>query len=55
MSTHLRFTAADLESFPDDGNRYEVIDGELYASTAPHYRHQFVLHNVNGAFYALDR
>jgi len=28
-------TVADLEATPDDGNRYEVIDGELYVSAAP--------------------
>jgi hypothetical protein len=25
---------------PDDGNRYEVIDGVLYMSTAPSFFHQ---------------
>lgn len=28
------------EQLPDDGNRYEVIDGVLYMSTAPGYLHQ---------------
>jgi len=28
------------ERLPDDGNRYEVIDGVLYMSTAPSYWHQ---------------
>lgn len=28
------------ELLPDDGNRYEVIDGVLYRSTAPGYSHQ---------------
>ena len=28
------------QTLPDDGNRYEVIDGVLYMSTAPGYRHQ---------------
>lgn len=28
------------ERLPDDGNRYEVIDGVLYMSTAPGFRHQ---------------
>lgn len=39
----LRFTSADLESFPDgDGKRYEVIDGELYVSKQPSWYHQMV-------------
>jgi Uma2 family endonuclease len=42
VSTELRFTTHDLELLPlDDGKRYEIIDGELYVSTAPHWRHQF--------------
>jgi len=28
------------ERLPDDGNRYEVIDGVLYMSTAPSFSHQ---------------
>ena len=39
MSTTTRWTSADLESLPDDGTRYEIIDGELYMSTAPHFYH----------------
>lgn len=35
-----RWTAADLADLPDDGNRYEVIDGELYVTPAPSLRHQ---------------
>ncbi len=42
MTTTPRFTSADLESFPDDGKRYEIIDGELYVSKQPHLYHQFV-------------
>lgn len=37
----LRWTSADLEVLPDDGKRYEIIDGELYVSTQPHWQHQF--------------
>jgi Uma2 family endonuclease len=40
MSNDLRWTSADLEVFPDNGNRYEIIDGELYMSRQPHYHHQ---------------
>ncbi len=42
MSTALRWTTADLETLPDDGKRYEIVDGELYVTTQPHFNHQFV-------------
>jgi len=44
--TDLRLTNADLEAMPDDGNRYEVIDGELYVSSAPSFIHQKILINI---------
>jgi Uma2 family endonuclease len=34
------WTTADLELFPDNGNRYEIIDGELFVTRAPHWKHQ---------------
>jgi Uma2 family endonuclease len=40
MSTTVRFTSADLASLPDDGKRYEIIDGELIMSRQPHANHQ---------------
>ena len=46
MTTAYRFTVDDLASFPDDGHRYEVIDGELHVSRAPHGRHQAVLEQL---------
>jgi hypothetical protein len=33
----------DFWSLPDDGNRYEIIDGKLYVTPAPATRHQLVL------------
>jgi Uma2 family endonuclease len=36
----LLWTSADLELMPDNGNRYEIIDGELYVTRAPHNKHQ---------------
>jgi Uma2 family endonuclease len=35
-----QWTARDLDDLPDDGNRYEVIDGELFVTPAPAWRHQ---------------
>ena len=34
------WTVADVYAVPDDGNRYEVIDGELLVTTPPDERHQ---------------
>jgi Uma2 family endonuclease len=51
MSTTTRWTSADLEKMPDDGNRYEIIDGELYMSKQPHFYHQDVCTELAGALW----
>ncbi|HEX6481890.1 MAG TPA: Uma2 family endonuclease [Ktedonobacteraceae bacterium] len=38
----LHWTSRDLELLPDDGNRYEIIDGELYVAKQPDWQHQLV-------------
>ena len=43
------FTAADLATMPDDGQRYEVIDGELFVTPAPGGRHQPIVTRLMGA------
>jgi Uma2 family endonuclease len=34
------FTIDDLEQLPDDGRRYELVDGVLIVSPAPRWEHQ---------------
>jgi Uma2 family endonuclease len=36
-------TRADLDAMPDDGRRYELIDGAIVVSPAPSARHQDVV------------
>ncbi len=44
-------TVADIEAMPDDGRRYELIDGVLVVSPTPAWRHQ----DVQGALLVLLR
>ncbi len=37
------WTYSEYARFPDDGNRYEVLDGEVLVTPAPSPRHQNVL------------
>ncbi|WP_028658533.1 Uma2 family endonuclease [Nocardioides insulae] len=39
-----RWREADLASLPDDGHRYEIVDGVLLVNAAPAPRHQRVVH-----------
>jgi len=40
-ASDLLFTIDDLSAMPDDGKRYEIIEGELYVSTQPNWHHQY--------------
>lgn len=41
MSTTLKYSSADLALMPDNGKRYEIIEGELYVSRQPSTEHQY--------------
>jgi len=42
-TSRLDWTVEELDALPDDGNRYEVVDGELLVSPSPEFGHQLVL------------
>ena len=42
----VRWTIADLDLLPDNGTRYEIIDGELFMTRAPGWSHQKVADNI---------
>jgi Uma2 family endonuclease len=53
MSTHpavREWTYAEFARLPDDGNRYEVIAGELYVTPAPGSIHQQVSIRLSSLF-----
>ena len=37
------WTYDDYLHFPDDGKRYEIVDGEVYVTPAPNLRHQDIV------------
>ena len=47
LPDRVRWTTADLELLSnDEWKRYEIIDGELFVTRAPHMRHQSVILNI---------
>ena len=41
-----RYTIADLERFPDDGYRYELLDGVLIVTPSPSNAHQVIVNRL---------
>ncbi|WP_019502846.1 Uma2 family endonuclease [Pseudanabaena sp. PCC 6802] len=43
----VRWTIQDVEALPDnEWIRYEIIDGELFVTRAPHHKHQYVIGRI---------
>ena len=42
VATARKWRAADLASLPDDGNKYEIVDGVLYVTPPPMGGHEGV-------------
>jgi Uma2 family endonuclease len=46
-----RFTIDMLDDFPDDGNRYELLEGTLLVTPAPSFKHQVVAQRLAGLLF----
>jgi Uma2 family endonuclease len=49
--TTVKLTYEDYVSFPDDGKRHELIDGEHYVTPAPLTKHQRISINLAAALH----
>ena len=58
LTVKREWTADELSELPDDGNRYEIIDGELFVSPSPALRHQeavYRLHQILAGYLERER
>jgi Uma2 family endonuclease len=54
MTPFHHWTYENVQQLPEDGNRYEVIDGVLYVSPPPLTIHQLLSRRLLFFFYALE-
>ena len=43
----IKWQTSDLELLPENCDRYEIIEGELYMTRAPHWQHQKTIGKIN--------
>jgi Uma2 family endonuclease len=46
VATKGAWRSADLELLPENGVRYEIVNGELFMSKSPHWHHQTTCGNI---------
>lgn len=52
ITSPIRWTIHDLEALPEnEGIRREIINGELFVTRAPHWKHQEIIVAISGALY----
>jgi Uma2 family endonuclease len=52
VRTSGQFTRADLDAMPDDGRRYELVDGSIVVTPSPGLGHQRVVMRLGVLLYA---
>lgn len=45
------YSRAEVLAFPEDGNRYELVHGELLVSPSPRFVHQVIVSRLHGALF----
>src|SRR5438128_8947694 len=56
-NTARAWTLAELHRLPDDGNKYELVEGELFVTPAPREEHETILallHQLIGPYVAAN-
>ena len=46
-TSSVKLTYEDFLTFPEDGKRHEIIDGEHYVTPSPNTKHQVIVGNLH--------
>jgi hypothetical protein len=52
LASHVDWTVEMLDVLPEDGNRYEIIDGLPFVRPSPSYHHQRVVGELHARLLA---